>query len=675
MSKFRNKIKVQFLKRKLLLLFSSFLMIIAFQNCGQTFTASDLGSKAPIEKEEIDNIDDIGKIINVDALNTYNNNCAGCHGSMNDSEIANRDAATIRVALDNIVEMRHLKSLNLDDEMLAGLEDILKKENTPGSVNAAKYTCSNTQDRGMSTQAGHRITQFELKQTIKRVFGNALFADAENTIELYPKEVFIESVTEFDSAFNQQHMEAIESLGLKVGELAASVDHREDILPACMITEFGYINLDNTNCNQTFVNSMGLKLLGRPVSTTTYSQSFNAIINSQAEYFEFNRHRIAALITAMMLTPEFSLHVYQVDNALGSRGKLDSYSIAKRMSFKLTGGVADDALLESARLGELNDAEKRKEHAVRLMQTDAAREKVRYIFHHYLFLDKVSQPNAAYASYIGIDADGIQDDLKKEALDFVEHIVFEEKGNYRSLLTSSKSFPPSTNSAKIFGSSSSSGPKDPRVSTKGHKGLAMRPVLMISPEPRTSPIKRGLFLTRNMLCNDIPEPDPDLLLVGEGIADNLDLHNTTSREMATAVTSPVSCNICHKHINPAGFALEKLGPLGDIRSRESIFDINGNDYNFVKTLPIDLELEKLLIGSSTVSVNGTEEFINEVVESSQGKACFAESIFKFSNFQYTSGEDDCHLSEMEALVRDNASIEEVLIQHASSEDNLWLKIN
>src|SRR5690606_2726885 len=68
----------------------------------------------------------------------------------------------------------------------------------------------------------------------------------------------------------------------------------------------------------------------------------------------------------------------------------------------------------------------------------------------------------------------------------------------------------------------------------------------------TSPIHRGVFVLRRILCENIPDPPGGIDLTLPETTDEI----VTTRDQVEAHTSAAACANCHSMINPIGFAFE-----------------------------------------------------------------------------------------------------------------------
>jgi|GEM_PF-2459378 len=601
----------------------------------------------------------------------YASSCSGCHGSLELSTInKNTSIEKINGAIASIPEMGFLANIPLNK---AALVSAIVNSEKKSVASGPEFSCTASDRRGLATDSTRRLTQFELKQVIKDIFGADVLAASSDKLGLYQKEVFVETVNEFNRGIDSGLAYALYDIaeGVAIASLATYADSQR-VMPSCMLSAQNTISLENSSCNNQFLNTMGLKILRRPLTPNQLS-IFNVILNSNENFHRYNRDRIQAVLTAMMLTPEFT-HMYSVITAkAGEKGRVDNYTLASRMSFELTGSLPDAQLFNKAANNQLGTAALRKAEAKRLLSLPSSRVHVRNMFRHILELDRDFTLDNDYGAFVNISSNNLLSDFKTEALNFVEHIIFEEGGNLDSLLNSTKAFPPTANAAKVFNlSTASNGVRDPKNATSGHAGVFMRPIFLVSAGMRTAPIIRGLKYTAKVLCNHIPEPDPALVEAGEEEAETLDTLNLSSRDIADHLTSSVNCQSCHQHINPPGFFLESFGPFGDKRTQEAVFNASKS---FVRNLPIDSVVEGLKIDNVERRIASSADFNEAISNSTQGQSCFVQNVFRYSKLRELSSDDDCHMSDLETVTREKKPVLDILIQNAISEDQLWEKIN
>ena len=97
-------------------------------------------------------------------------------------------------------------------------------------------------------------------------------------------------------------------------------------------------------------------------------------------------------------------------------------------------------------------------------------------------------------------------------------------------------------------------------------GLISHPLLLagFAHHDASSPIHRGVFLTRNVLGRTL-RPPPIAIA-----PDSPDTHpDLTTRQRVAQQTSAAMCQTCHATINPLGFSLENFDAVGRYREEEN----------------------------------------------------------------------------------------------------------
>jgi hypothetical protein len=139
---------------------------------------------------------------------------------------------------------------------------------------------------------------------------------------------------------------------------------------------------------------------------------------------------------------------------------------------------------------------------------------------------------------------------------------------------------------------------------------------------RTDPIHRGLFIIRDLLCRQIPDPPPG--------ASTTPLPETdepieTTREEIGLLTGQSYCPACHMHINPPGFAFEGFDAVGQIRETE-----NGVPVDTAATMVLDDE---------QVSFSGPSELVELLAQSKEAHRCYSSRWIEFAFGRPLSVED------------------------------------
>lgn len=145
-----------------------------------------------------------------------------------------------------------------------------------------------------------------------------------------------------------------------------------------------------------------------------------------------------------------------------------------------------------------------------------------------------------------------------------------------------------------------------------HVGVLTHPLLIsnLAYHRTTSPIHRGVFLTRHVLGRVLRPPNAAFSPL------NPDLHpGLTTRQRVELQTGEVSCQVCHSKINAVGFALENFDATGAYRERE-------NDQ------PIDAAGSYIARNGETVLFSGGRELGDVLAGNEDCHRAFVESAFE-----------------------------------------------
>ncbi|MEM7607694.1 MAG: DUF1588 domain-containing protein [Myxococcota bacterium] len=244
----------------------------------------------------------------------------------------------------------------------------------------------------------------------------------------------------------------------------------------------------------------------------------------------------------------------------------------------------------------------------------------------------------------------------------MEHVVF-TGGSFETLMTSQLVFPKTERLAEIFGTERSDGP----VETTGRRaGLLTRPAVLISDNPRSSPILRGLFIWDRFFCHTFTLPED--VNVDEIAEANLaaieDPNQVTARERTEIATGSPECAACHDSINPPGFALAHFGALGEEWGDFEI--VHAED----ETLQVPLEGDanvSLALNGANVALDGAGAMADFIAGSEQGQLCAARQVFRSTHLRSAFDTDTCHLRDLFEAVQSGAPILDVLVMNAASE--------
>lgn len=244
----------------------------------------------------------------------------------------------------------------------------------------------------------------------------------------------------------------------------------------------------------------------------------------------------------------------------------DDFEVAARLSFGLWDSLPDPELWKLAARRELHTREEVMQQARRMLGDPRARAKMQYFLHHWLQVNRVE--NLAKDPALFPDfTPGIIADLRTSLDLFLEDAVWNGSSDYRQLLLADYLYL-NNRLAGFYGvkTNATDGFVKVKFAPGQRSGVLTHPYLLsaFSYPKSTSPIHRGVFLTRNIVGRALRSPPMANVFKEADFSPNM-----TMREKVAEFTRPAACQTCHYLINPLGFSLEHYDAVGRFRTREN----------------------------------------------------------------------------------------------------------
>ena len=244
----------------------------------------------------------------------------------------------------------------------------------------------------------------------------------------------------------------------------------------------------------------------------------------------------------------------------------DDFTIATRLALGMWDSLPDRQLSEAAAKGVLRHPEHIERHARRMMEDPRAKAKLMEFFRGWLKLDLDAEIRKDPRLFPGFDA-AIVADLRRSLELFVEQTVWNPGSDYRKLYLSDQ-LPLNDRLASFYQISlpAGSGFRNAAAGPARSAGVVTHPYLLarLAHADLTSPIHRGVFLTRNVLGGTLRPPPEAIPFDNQKFDPSL-----TTREKVARMTSSADCMSCHDTINPLGFALEGFDAAGRPRALDA----------------------------------------------------------------------------------------------------------
>jgi hypothetical protein len=246
--------------------------------------------------------------------------------------------------------------------------------------------------------------------------------------------------------------------------------------------------------------------------------------------------------------------------------------VARRLALILWDSIPDEELRSSP----LSSKAAIRAQAKRMLRSPQTRIKLRMFFHNWLQIDGSVVLEKDAALFPEFDAG----ELRRSLDLFWDDLLWRGSADYRQLFLADSLFlNPAL--AKLYGMTpaNESGFAKLRFAEDQRAGLITHPYLLAAlafPE-NSSPIDRGVFLTRRLLGRPLKSPHKSISVLGEVVALAEFAPDLTMREKIRELTKSEDCQVCHAVINPLGFSLEHYDALGRYRSQDHGRPIESGD--------------------------------------------------------------------------------------------------
>lgn len=292
----------------------------------------------------------------------------------------------------------------------------------------------------------------------------------------------------------------------------------------------------------------------------------------------------------------------------------DDAANAARLALGLWDSLPDQTLVDAARQQELHTPEQIHAQAIRMMDDPRTRAKLGDFFAHWLKMAEAKDLAKDEKTYPGFTRP-LMADLRRSLELFVEHVIWSPASDYRELFTADYLYLNPTLAA-FYGMAPPDGGGFARVSfdPAQRAGIFTHPFLLasFSYHRSSSPIHRGVFITRNVMGRTLKPPPMAIEFMDDRFDPSL-----TMREKVTELTKKTTCMGCHSTINPLGFSLENYDAVGRYRSEDNHKTVNAvSDY----TTP----------DGNVVKLNGPRDLAQLTVSSPDAWRGFVRQMFHFT---------------------------------------------
>ena len=363
-------------------------------------------------------------------------------------------------------------------------------------------------------------------------------------------------------------------------------------------------------------------------------------------------------IVSVLMSPDFCYRVDLLEAARGTQ-PLSDYDLASRLSYFLWSSAPDDELLKHAAAGDLHQPAVVSAQAKRMLQDPRAHALAMEFGGNWLDFRHFGEINTVDLTRYPTFTPALREAMMEEPVRFIQD-AFQTNRPILDLIYAKDTLV-NPILAKHYGMPVPAGADDtwvrvPDADRYDRGGLLPMAVFLTKNAPglRTSPVKRGNWVVRNVLGEKIPPPPP---VVPELPHDEAKM-DLPLRDMLARHRANPTCAACHARFDALGLVFEGFGPAGERRTK----DLAGR--------PVDASASFPNNGGDGTGLAGLRQYIqshrqNDFVDN------FCNKLLAYAFGRTLMLSDDPLLAGMQTrLAKDNYRIDDVVDSIVTSEQFL-----
>jgi hypothetical protein len=315
-------------------------------------------------------------------------------------------------------------------------------------------------------------------------------------------------------------------------------------------------------CAEKIITNIAHRAYRRPVSADDLPQLI-ALYKQGAEAGGFEAG-VRLAVQKILVSPEFIFRVEfdPADATPGNIRQVSDIELASRLSFFLWSSIPDDELLAVAERGGLSDPSMLERQVRRMLADPRSQSLVKNFAGQWLFMRNIPavQPDPAYFPEWD---ENLRQAMSQEMVLWLESALREDL-SVVDLLKTDYTFV-NQRLAEHYGIKGVVGNEFRRITLDDPKRqglLGKASVMSVTAYPnRTAPTIRGKWVLEQLLGTPPPPPPPNVPFLKE---DATHAKLSMRQRMEEHATAP-QCAVCHKIMDPIGFALENFDGLGKWR--------------------------------------------------------------------------------------------------------------
>jgi hypothetical protein len=286
-------------------------------------------------------------------------------------------------------------------------------------------------------------------------------------------------------------------------------------------------------------------------------------------------------LVSVLLSPHFCYRIDQAGEGTAVR-PLSNYDLASRLSYFLWSSMPDDELLARAAAGNLHKPNMLRAQAQRMLRDPRMRRLATEFLGSWLDFRRFEEHNSVDRDRFPTFTPELRQAMFDEPIRYFVDVV-QRNRSVLDLLHGNDTFV-NKSLAHHYGIPQPKATdewvhvEDARNSGRG--GILPMAVFLTKNAPglRTSPVKRGYWVVRRVLGEQIPPPPPT---VPELPKDEAKLGELTLQQLLARHRENQACAVCHRRFDSIGLVFEGFGPIGEQRTK----DLSGHPVQTAAAFP------------------------------------------------------------------------------------------
>jgi hypothetical protein len=445
----------------------------------------------------------------------------------------------------------------------------------------------------------------------------------------------------------------------------------DDAVPAtaAWLGAYGDCDAEDEACAVTLYEAFAQRAFRRPLrgdERAWLSESWQAFPSAAPVSM-----RLETMAELILQAPQV-LYLYPEGTTEDAVRTLDGHERAERLAYFVWDAPPDELLLSAASGGELDTAAGMRAQAERMLADERAKPVLRAFLSDWLELDgatilpSLDDTPKDEQLYPGFDQ-VMRQSMRTEIEAFMDYVMFEQDGSLEALFGSTRAYVNGPLAALYGVDGGPDGADDWQwvdLDETRRAGMLTRAGFLAvhASQTATSPIRRGVYMLREVLCVDLPAPPANVDNSAVAVDDVKD-DVTTVREATVARTGKQACAGCHVMINELGFAFEHYDAIG--RWQDTEVGTGG-------TIDATAMLSHAGAGLDG-PIDGALELSARMAKSPAVAACATRRWFEVALRRSPVELDACSLQTVQAKVSATQSIRELLL--AMVESDAFLHVN